>query len=358
MAVSVQDRLLRTIATSGPVRFDEFMDLALYDADGGFYESPSFGWDGQFLTSPTVSPVFAELLAREIETAWVELGRPETFAVIDAGAGDGTLLRGLNSALDRRVRDASRLVAVERSRTARRLIETNGFEVVPDLSALTSVPAGVIVANELLDNLPFRRLRRRDDGSLWEIAVGVDAGRLSEVELPADPLIAADASPAPGEAVVRPGVEIFVAEIARILRSGYALVIDYASTQGRTRGYRRHRLVDDLLLAPGTADITADVDMDEVARHARATGLVVHGPVSQRSALMALGFRHAFDSMRRRQRLLEREGRWRDALRLFSARQGACALVDEHGLGSHQVLVLATPDAKAPSIVSAPRGRL
>ncbi|MGH9166017.1 MAG: class I SAM-dependent methyltransferase, partial [Acidimicrobiales bacterium] len=59
------DRIVARIGRSGPLGFDEYLDLALYDADGGFYAAGgSAGRSGHFLTSPEVGPLFGAVLAR------------------------------------------------------------------------------------------------------------------------------------------------------------------------------------------------------------------------------------------------------------------------------------------------------
>jgi SAM-dependent MidA family methyltransferase len=82
------ERIHRAIARHGPLSFDRFMDLALYDPDQGFYSrSGSVGRRGDFLTSPEVGPLFGAVVARALDHWWRDLGEPNPFMVIEAGAG-------------------------------------------------------------------------------------------------------------------------------------------------------------------------------------------------------------------------------------------------------------------------------
>src|SRR6187455_2663565 len=83
----------------GPERFDLFMERALYDPESGFYATGGVaGRRGDFLTSPEVGPLFGAVLARALDAWWSELGRPDPFTVVDAGAGPGTLARAVRAA--------------------------------------------------------------------------------------------------------------------------------------------------------------------------------------------------------------------------------------------------------------------
>ena len=87
------------IEDRGAIPFDRFHELALY-GEQGFYVAGGgrAGRRGDFLTSPEVGPLFGAVLARRIDAEWVRLGRPDPFAVIDAGAGPGTLARSVLAA--------------------------------------------------------------------------------------------------------------------------------------------------------------------------------------------------------------------------------------------------------------------
>jgi SAM-dependent MidA family methyltransferase len=238
--------------------------------------------------------------------------------------------------------------AIERSDGARAAL--SGIEGIVVADRLEGSPA-LILANELMDNLPFRRLRGTASGTK-EIRVALDGDRF--VEHLTDPAPADERSLAEGEeAVVPVGAFDFVDEVgARLAHPGYALLIDYGGMGepgGPPHGYRAHRPVEDLLDRPGSADITVGIDFRLIAERAERSGLVAFPSVTQRHALTALGFdRWIREELGRQAALLDaREGL--EAVRTWSGRSRATILVDPTALGRLRWLLLATPGLEAPS---------
>jgi NADH dehydrogenase [ubiquinone] 1 alpha subcomplex assembly factor 7 len=130
-----------------------------------------------------------------------------------------------------------------------------------------------LVANEFLDALPVRQFLRAGEG--WaERVVGAEGDRLVFGLTPPAPLAALAhrlADTAEGDLVEVSSAALAVAgEIgARIARDGgVALIVDYGGWRSRGdtfQALRGHAKVDPLE-APGTADLTAHVDFEAVAR--------------------------------------------------------------------------------------------
>jgi NADH dehydrogenase [ubiquinone] 1 alpha subcomplex assembly factor 7 len=295
------------------------------------------------VTSPHVHPIFAELLGRALADLHVRLGDPRPFRVTEVGAGDGTLARQLTGPLS--ALDAA-YTAVERSAGARRaLAAIDGVAVADRIEGSPHV----VVANELLDNLPFRRFRGTAHGTK-EVAIALDGDRLVEVlaEPPSGHPELADGA----ETILHEGAATLIGDVAaRLARPGYALLIDYGGlgdTGGPPHGYRAQRPVGDLLDRPGKTDITAGVDFTALGALAEDRGLIAFPPVTQRHALTALGFhRWIRDELRRQHELLDRrEGI--DAVRTWSGRSRATLLIDPSALGRLRWLLLATPGLDPP----------
>jgi len=342
------ERLRRLIRDRGPLPFDAFMQEALY-GPGGFYEDPPIGVRGDFVTSPHVHPVFSRLVGAAIEELWVAIGRPEPFRLVEAGAGDGTMGRELVDGFAR-AGIALEYGAVEASAGARSRLGAITPRVVERLAELGPLSPGVVVANELLDNLPFRRVRRRDE-AVVEVRIGLDGDRFVEVETPCEAERLRNLEDGK-EAVVPVGALALVEELGASLRTGYALLIDYGSEggpAGEVHAYRDHRVLDDLLSDPGSADITAGVDHGAIAGHARGCGLVPLGVVRQSSALLALGYEQWARAELSLQGELMNAARGSDAVRAWDARNRARLLVDPSVLGPLWWLLLATPGLPEPA---------
>jgi SAM-dependent MidA family methyltransferase len=334
-AVSVGRLIREAIRNHGPITFAEYMELALY-GPGGFYQDPPVGPRGDFVTGPHVHPVFGPLMAYAIRELHEALGGPSTLRIAEAGAGDGTLARQLIDALADIDLD---YLAVERSSGAlaalRRINGVTASERLPQAS-------DVVVANELLDNLPFRRIRAER-----EVRVDLDGDHFVEVEVPWD----GEPGPEGVETIVPDGALAFVDRLAEVLAPGYALIVDYGavgSPGGEVHGYRANAVVDDLFTDPGSTDLTVGIDFALVARRAEERGLLAFPTVTQRAALVALGFADwtRTELADQHRRLDERDGL--GAVRAWSGRSRATLLVDPTALGRLRWLLLASPGLAMP----------
>jgi len=262
------------IAASGPVPFERFMELALYGVDG-FYtkvDGGSAGRRGDFITSPEVGPLFGAVVARYLDAEWKRIGRPGVFTVVDAGAGPGTLARSVLAARPK-CGDALRYVAVEVSPGQRE----RHPDAVESVATMPIEPLdGVVIANELLDNLPFRLAVFDQRWREAFVDVGTDGRFVEVLSAPIDP--APTFLPATAQFGARaPLVDraaAFVTTARRLVRSGSVVVVDYATPitamlAGRPyrdwmRTYRDNERGDHYLAAPGTQDITIDVPIDQL----------------------------------------------------------------------------------------------
>lgn len=199
---------------------------------------------------------------------------------------------------------------------------------------------GVILANELLDNLPFR-LAVHDHG--WrEAFVAAEGTRFVEVlSAPFDPRPPGLPAGAPhgARAPLIERAATWVVDARQRVRSGSVLVIDY--TQPTTvgfatrpwrdwlRSYRRHQRGGHYLADPGMQDLTTDLPLDQLPPPDRRW--------TQADFLADLGV-DAFVEEGRRS--WEAAGGHPDvaALAMRSRRREAEALTDPLGLGAFTVL--------------------
>jgi SAM-dependent MidA family methyltransferase len=393
--VSLTERLADRIRRSGPITFADFQDAALYDAEAGFFTTGGRAGrvGGDFVTSPEVGVLFGALVARYLDDAWHRLGEPDPFVVVEAGAGRGRLASDVLRSLPA-CASALRYVLVERSAMLRaeqrELLSVEPADEAlgpvlrssdpeenepqsgatqeddelapgtgPIVASIDELPGigfeGVVVANELLDNLPVRIVERTGDG--WsEVRVGLAGDDLVELLIDADTGLAAEADVVAGDAPLASGVRLpvptlvadWVAAIAGVLHRGEVLLLDYAddaaglAARGQDqwlRTYRHHERGVSALDAPGSQDITCDVPLGYLRSTATRAGFTVAHVGTQAAWLTDLGIEALVD-----------EGRsvWRQRAHLGDlaaiagrSRVGeAATLLDPSGLGAHRVIVL------------------
>ena len=331
------DAIRACIRANGPIAFDRFMELALY-GPGGFYELPPVGADRDFVTSPHVHPAFGRFVARSLEPLRDAMGDEDDLRLTEVGAGDGTLARQVLNEMR-----AVRYTAVEVSAGALETLGTiEGIEVASELQP----PVDVVIAHELLDNLPFRLVRDNR-----EVVIDVDGEGFAErTRVLSDDLASMVGDRRPdGDLVVPTGALAFVDRVAAVLDRGYALMIDYGGdASGPVHGYTRHQPIEDVLQAPGAVDITAGVDFGWISERARWRGLITFPLANQTDVLRSLGFESWLrDELATQHEQLAR-GEGIGAVRTWSMRSRATMLVDPAALGRMRWLLIASQDLPPP----------
>ena len=274
----LEETLHRRIQVDGPLTVAAFMEEALLNPTHGYYTTRDpLGAAGDFTTAPEISQMFGELLGLCLAQTWVQQGAPERIALAELGPGRGTLMAdvlrvaravpGFHEAIEVHLLEASpTLQAVQ----ATRLPDATWHRQITDLPK--DLPLYVI-ANEFLDALPIRQFLR--DGPGWrERQLGVFDGALDWglSDIAPVPALEHRLTDTPEGHLVEycPGAPTVVTEIsARIAaHGGCALILDYGDWHSRgdtLQAVRAHGAVD-VLDGPGTADLTAHVDFEALAK--------------------------------------------------------------------------------------------
>jgi NADH dehydrogenase [ubiquinone] 1 alpha subcomplex assembly factor 7 len=281
--MGLRDRLAALIAAGGPISVAQYMSACLHDPDFGYYATrPAIGEAGDFITAPTVSQMFGELIGVWAAASWELMGQPEAVRLVEMGPGDGTLMSDILKTIRHApgLDEAADVWLVETSAPLRALQADRLGDRVRWAQSLAEIPDGaplILVANELLDCLPARQFVRTTIG--WaEQVVGLDADGELTFGLAATPAGGLLPDAAPGQVFEQsPAQAALGAELgARIAADGgAALLIDYgrdAPGFGDTlQALRRHHKVDPLE-RPGEADLTVHADFPAVMAAARAEG--------------------------------------------------------------------------------------
>jgi SAM-dependent MidA family methyltransferase len=339
--MSLEQRILDEIAACGPMPFERFMAISLYDSDG-FFGGDRLRSDkaGDFLTSPEVSSLFGETIARFVSGVHERIGEP--FQVVEVGGGSGSLLRSLLAA------HPVEALAVEISPAARAALS----DIALVAGEMPERIRGVVIANELLDNLPMA-LAQKDAGAWRERWVGADGAELMFVDTDPRPDVVAwldeYAGPVPdgGWVEVQLVARAWLDDVVGRMEAGAIVLIDYGDTSegllprrqdGTLRTYRAHHLGPHPLDQPGETDITADVNFSALLDGHPGASLQ-----RQDDFLADLGLRQHLSDLRRAELKAARAGDDLERLRLRTLKTEAETLLHPRGLGDFRVLVVPIP---------------
>jgi SAM-dependent MidA family methyltransferase len=373
----LRELIVSRIRAQGPVTFAQFMEWALYEPGLGYYEQGSpIGPD--YLTSPHLAADFAQLLAEQIHQFWHILGSPSAFTVIEMGAGSGRLAQDWLTYV-RSARPAARLREqpsfwqaldygiLERSAHLRQLQQERlapfgekvrwlDWDGIPDNSV-----TGCFFSNELVDAFPVHRVQVQD-GALREIYV--DCGEAAEANF--REVLGDLSTPELREYFARLGIPVetypsgyqtevnlkaleWLQLLARKLRRGYVLTIDYGHTaqsyysphraQGTLLAYRQHGSYTDPYVRVGSQDLTAHVDFTTLEQVGESLGLRCLGFTRQSNFLVNLGLTERLAALSQMGSSVGGEAV--DVGQVLRRRSALHALLDPMGLGGFGVLVQA-----------------
>lgn len=344
--------------------FVEFMGLALYHPVKGYYltQAMNIGARGDFFTSPHLSPLFGECLARQVIDCWEIMGQPIAFELIEMGAGQGILAADILQAIAQLCPELSQILTysiIERSQSLKlaqrhhlstwgSMIQWRDWETIEPASI-----QGCFISNELVDAFPVHQVVWQDQ-MLQEVYVSFDGdnvkehlGPLSTPELPHyfDRLgISFEHYPEGYRTEVNLNAIDWIQKVANRLDHGYILTIDYGYSADRYYNFRRtggtlqcyyqHQTNSNPYVNVGLQDITAHVDFTTLAERGEEFGLTSLGLTQQAYFLMALGLgnRIAALSQTETQNIQEINDR-------LQTRTALHQLIDPTGLGNFCVLI-------------------
>ena len=306
------ERIAEAIVAEGDwMPFSRFMEMALYEPGLGYYAAGArkFGAEGDFITAPEVSPLFARCIALQARQVLEATGGP----ILELGPGSGVLAADLFAELLSQGAAPQTYLMLEPSPDLRerqqRLIAERHPQHRDHFTWITELPPklrGFVIANEVLDVVPCALVHRQGDkylergvaltdaGFAWDdqpMAPGSDLERRVEAAFP------------PGDydylSEVNLAAEGLVRTIAASLEAGVAIFIDYGFAEreyyhpqrsmGTMRCHYRHRFHGDPFFLPGLQDITAHVDFTAMAKAAEAAGADVLGFTTQAYFLISCG---------------------------------------------------------------------
>lgn len=298
--------IIELIDKNGPISVAKFMEIALYHPTQGYYiKQNPLGINGDFITSPEISQLFGEIIGIYVINAWLNLGSPEKFNLIELGPGKGTLMLDLLR--------ASKHVDAFNKGAQIHLVESNdylksvqqntlkNFNVTwhRDLYSIQNDTPIIIIANEFFDCLPINQyIKVQNQWHERLIAFNNNEFYFTQSNTPYSIGTHHNAKEGDIVEICYPALEV-IEHISKILKkfSGYALIIDYGyyydplnrSIYGDTfQAIRKHKY-HSVFKNIGKTDLTAHVDFNNLKQTALENDMNVNGPFSQKQFLIDWG---------------------------------------------------------------------
>ncbi|MEW6118273.1 MAG: SAM-dependent methyltransferase [Nitrospirota bacterium] len=309
---SLKQKIIDKISSEGPISFETFMEMALYDPGLGYYakESTVIGKAGDFYTSPHLHAIFGAMLGRQMEEMWLLMERPDCFQIVEMGAGMGYLAKDMLDYLKGKdIFDHLTYTIIELNPNIKARQQT----LLADLRAKVTWTSGLnelgpvqgcFLSNELLDAFPVRLVEMDDEVNEVYVAHSGASG-LAEVKRPCSSEIkdyfnAFSIRLEKGyKTEVNLRIKDWLREISSRLSEGFILTIDYGYSaqeyysEERKRGtllcYYRHQISDDPYQHIGEQDITAHVNFSSLKKWGEELGIAAIGFCPQGTYLVSLG---------------------------------------------------------------------
>lgn len=308
MPRQLSEIIIEKITTEGPISFNEYMEMCLYYPELGYYmtESTKIGKSGDYLTSPSLSPVFGELVGKQLEEMWQLLGE-KPFTVVEFGAGTGALCCAILNYLKNNDKLYGELnyCIIEKSPVMRAIEQHSLNEKVSWYNSIDELPEinGCVLSNELVDNLSAHCVVMKDEllevwvdhrqnftetlrparqelrDYLAELKVDLPKGYRTEINLDAT---------------------YWMKQLAARLTRGYVLTIDYGYPSfelydcnrktGTLKCYNSQQVNSNPYYNVGGQDITTHVNFSALCLWGYKNGLDYCGFTDQSRFLTGLGF--------------------------------------------------------------------
>ena len=291
----MQENLVEEIkANEGWISFEDFFDFVMYQPGLGYYSAGAkkLGASADFTTSPEISRLFGKTVSNQVKAF---LNNFESPSIIEIGAGSGRLAYDIITNLINSKTDFDKYYILEVSADFRErqkqelsLLPDDAFEKVIWLDSILEAPVeGIVIGNEVIDALPFKRFKVIDN-KVHEIGVTIKNDQLTESTRDADKTLAEEVRLIE-KALNRDFEQNYTSEIrlnfgkwlkgvSSMLKSGAILFIDYGYSrqeyyaEDRKNGsmicHYRNTAHENPFLNLGVQDISASVEFTLLAEKA------------------------------------------------------------------------------------------
>ena len=304
--MSLENIISKTIKdNNNPIGFDIFMNLALYHHQFGYYRSHKtiFGHKGDFITAPETSDLFGFCLAKQCKQV-LNQGN-----ILEFGAGSGILAAQILFELGRQNSLPEKYFIIELSAQLKNLQQETLKRTLPEIydrvEWLTELPThfkGVVIANEVLDAFPVKRVTLSNN-HFYELGVDFkdNCFQWKRFEYPYLESVVPNGDDLPEGYTTEINLQSdgWIKSLYNLMSEGVVLLIDYGMNQseyfhpqrsdGTVKCFHKHKSNNNPFIHIGDQDITASVNFTDIAKSSIDAGFKVDGYSTQSMFLISLG---------------------------------------------------------------------
>ncbi len=313
---SLQKLIKEKIKKQGPIPFDEFMNMVLYEPEVGYYmrKELKIGREGDFFTASHLGKTFGILLSEAIVKLWNKLKCPKNFSIAEIGPAMGYLAEDILEELLKRdfpshiefnyilIEINPTLIEHQKEVLKKYNKKTTWYSSINEVKPIN----GIVIVNEIYDAFAVRIFEIRNHKA-FEIYVALDKeNNFIETLMPArketlDYLeeFAPQVFQIEGyRSEVNLRAKDFTLQLFNLLQKGYILIFDYGfeaeeyyvpfRNRGTLMCYFRHTMNENPYLNLGQQDITCHVNYSALKKWAQEAGFTIETFTTQSKFLLSL----------------------------------------------------------------------
>tara|TARA_B100000029_G_scaffold337134_1_gene329279 strand:+ start:387 stop:1451 length:1065 start_codon:yes stop_codon:yes gene_type:complete len=300
------NKIINILKEKKSIPLDQFINIALYDKKFGYYMKKSpFGKKGDFVTSPLISNLFAEMLAVWCVSFWEHLGKPSKIILAELGPGDGTLCKDLlntfkkfkyfyNSLEINLLEISNKLKTIQKKK-----INNKKVKWIKKIQEINCGPI-IFLGNEFFDALPIKQICKRkkfffekyvalsnDNKKIRFLYKKADSNLMKRIQK-LDLISSGNTIEYPLEAIK------FINMISKKIDKfdGGLLTFDYGYTdkknQNTLQSIKKHKYTN-ILLMPHSSDITSHINFTLFNSILKKNNLNVKKIINQSEFLKKIG---------------------------------------------------------------------
>ena len=284
---------------------DKFINACLYNKKFGYYiKKVPFGKKGDFITAPSISVLFSEMIAIWIISFWEKLDRPKQFNLIELGAGNGEMMRVLVNTFNNfpQFKNSCNIKILEKStllrKVQKKIIKDKKIKWLNNLKELNNLPS-IFIANEFFDALPIKQFIKKNN-QWYERYVNFSSQikpKYKDIPFNMEKFekkLNFKISLKQEFIEYSPLLLKYLKEVSNVIKynNGGILIIDYGYTEKEMKNtlqaVSKHKFTN-VLRSFGSSDITYNLSFQMVSKMIKKLGSFFQTTTTQRKFLTKLG---------------------------------------------------------------------